>query len=245
MTVESYLSKLKNVAVIGSTGAIGSAFLHRFQSIPTIQHIYCFSRSPQNYSDSRIRHGLFNYEDEQTIEHCAATIKDPLDLIIITTGMLHDGDVTPEKSIRSYNQQNAQLYYLINTIGPSLVMKYFWPHLNKSQLSVMAALCARIGSIEDNKLGGWHSYRASKAALCMMIKNISIEVQRRNANSICIGLHPGTVNSQLSQPFQKHIKPETIQQPEESVQQLIQTISQLTVEDSGFQFAYDGKKIPG
>ena len=140
----------------------------------------------------------------------------------------------PEKSIKEFNTEHAQFYFLNNTIGPSLVMKHFWPLLNKKSPSILATLCARIGSIEDNRLGGWYSYRASKAALAMMVKSISIECARLNKQAICVALHPGTVDSALSQPFHKHIKKDTIISPEQSVTQLINTMGTLMLSNRGF-----------
>ena len=116
--------------------------------------------------------------------------------------------------------------------------------LKKDSKSIVATLCARIGSIEDNKLGGWYSYRSSKAAMCMMIKSASIEIARRNPNAICVGLHPGTVESSLSEPFHKHIDPAKIMSPDKSSEMLLNTLSKLTTSQSGLQFAYDGSQIP-
>ena len=123
-------------------------------------------------------------------------------------------------------------------------MRYFHPFLNTEKPSVFASLCARIGSISDNRLGGWHSYRASKAALCMMMKTFSIELARTNKSAICVTIHPGTVDSPLSKPFQKYIAPESIFTPKQSVTYILNTLSELKPEDTGHQIAYDGTRIP-
>ena len=241
----SYFSSLKNVAVFGSSGSIGSAFVEDFAKLDSIQNIFTFSRTKPLSTSTNETWNYIDYSDEHTIESAKEKIDSSIafDLIIIATGALHVNDKMPEKSISQYKTDNAQLFYLLNTIGPSLIMKHFSPMLNKLNPSIIGTLCARIGSISDNRLGGWYSYRASKAALSMMIKSISIELTRKNANSICVGLHPGTVDSKLSQPFQKHINPKSIINPHQSVEQLLTTLSKLTPQDTGYQFAYDGSKI--
>jgi len=241
-----YLNTVKNVAIFGSSGAIGNAFVNHCLTLSSIEKLYCFSRSTQSFSNSKITHLTFDYEDESTLIAAQESI-DPaitFDLIIIATGALHVGEIMPEKSIRSYNASNAHLFYLLNTIGPGLVYKHFWQRLSKQNKSIIATLCARIGSIEDNKLGGWYSYRASKAATAMMVKSMSIELSRRNQHAICVALHPGTVESNLSDPFHKNINPASIITPDVSVNFLMQTLENLQSDDSGFQFAYDGKRIP-
>lgn len=242
----SYLSNLKNVAVFGCNGAIGAAFVDVFKRIDSIETIACFSRSEQKIFDDKIIHRFFDYTDEQSIIDAKVGIDSSIkfDLILITTGMLHDQSIMPEKSLTEYSAEKAQHYFLMNTIGPSMIIKHFSSLLNKSAPSIIATLCARIGSISDNRLGGWYSYRSSKAAMMMMIKSASIELKRKNSNIICVGLHPGTVDSKLSQPFHKHIKQSMIISPEDSVKQLLQTISELSLDHTGYQFAYDGEQIP-
>ena len=132
---------------------------------------------------------------------------------------------------------------MVNTIGPTLVGKYFIPFLRKDARSVFAFLSARVGSISDNKLGGWYSYRASKTALNQIIKNFSIEVKRSNANAIFVGLQPGTVKSYLSKPFEKNVKADKLFTPDYSAEKLLDVISNLTNENSGKVYAWDGEEI--
>ena len=132
---------------------------------------------------------------------------------------------------------------MVNTIGPTLVGKYFIPFLRKDARSVFAFLSARVGSISDNKLGGWYSYRASKTALNQIIKNFSIEVKRSNINAIFVGLQPGTVKSYLSKPFEKNVKADKLFTPDYSAEKLLDVISNLTNEDSGKVYAWDGEEI--
>ena len=132
---------------------------------------------------------------------------------------------------------------MVNTIGPTLVGKYFIPFLRKDARSVFAFLSARVGSISDNKLGGWYSYRASKTALNQIIKNFSIEVKRSNINAIFVGLQPGTVKSYLSKPFEKNVKADRLFTPDYSAEKLLDVISNLTNGDSGKVYAWDGEEI--
>lgn len=239
-----FLKRCKHVAIVGSSGSIGNQFLTIFSNSEFTENVYSLSRTPIISSHSKIKHMSIDYSDENSIITAKESIINELDLIIICTGALHSKAYFPEKALTEYTTEKAQFFYLTNTIGPSLIMKHLWPLLSKKSLSICASICARIGSIEDNKLGGWYSYRASKAALMMMIKSLSIEIKRRNKNAICVGLHPGTVDSHLSKPFQKHIKAEKLFSPEQSVDYLLTTFSQLNHNDTGYQFSYDGTRIP-
>ena len=149
----------------------------------------------------------------------------------------------PEKSISQLSFENFNRTILINTILPAMIGKYFIPKLNKNSKSVFAVLSARVGSISDNRIGGWYSYRSSKAALNMIIKNFSIEVKRRNKNAIIVGLHPGTVNSNLSKPFQGNVEKNKLFEPTFSAGKLVGVIQNLSGVDSGKCIAWDGKEI--
>ena len=131
----------------------------------------------------------------------------------------------------------------MNTIGPTLIGKYFIPYLRKDEKSVFAFLSARVGSISENKLGGWYSYRASKTALNQIIKNFSIEIKRTNKNAIFVGLQPGTVKSFLSKPFERNVKEDNLFTPEYSAEKLLQVINDLSPDDSGKFFAWNGEEI--
>jgi NAD(P)-dependent dehydrogenase (short-subunit alcohol dehydrogenase family) len=240
-----------NIAIIGASGGIGSAFV-RLLSQNENNNIYAFARSAMatisrppasNTAKPSITH--IDYNDEESIRIAAefAVQTGPLDLVIVATGFLHDQTTMPEKSLRDLSAESFQKNFLINTIGPALVAKYFLPKLHKDQRSVFAILSARVGSISDNHLGGWYAYRASKAAVNMVIKTASIEATRRQKKAIIVGLHPGTVASPLSQPFQKNVVPEKLFTPEYSTKKLMNVIQNLEVEDSGKIFAWDGKSI--
>ena len=170
---------------------------------------------------------------------------DPLDLVFVATGILHDGDtLQPEKTWRSLDPAALRRSFDINCIGPTLVAKHLLPLLRRDRKAVFAALSARVGSIADNQLGGWYGYRASKAALNMTIRTLAIELARRNPSAVCVGLHPGTVDSELSRPFQRGVPADRLFSPERAAAQLLAVIDDLTPQSSGRLFAWDGSEIP-
>jgi NAD(P)-dependent dehydrogenase (short-subunit alcohol dehydrogenase family) len=167
-----------------------------------------------------------------------------LDLVIVATGMLHRGEtIQPEKALRDIDPLAMMDVMRINAIGPALVAKSFLPHMRPDGKSVFAALSARVGSIGDNRLGGWVSYRSSKAALNMILKTLAIEHARRFPESIIAGLHPGTVDTQLSAPFQRRVPEGQLFTASGSVQNMLSVINRLTPADTGGFFAWDGSAI--
>jgi len=134
--------------------------------------------------------------------------------------------------------------FAINTIGPALIGKHCAPLLRKGGKSVFAAISAKVGSITDNRLGGWHSYRASKAALNMMVRNFAIELGRTNPDAIAVTLHPGTVDTPLSRPFQRNVQPEKLFTPAQSAEYLLAVLDKVTPRDSGDLLSWDGNTLP-
>lgn len=239
---------VKNIAIIGATGAIGQAFMEHHAASEEIECIYACSRSHHEYNDSRIISVELDLEQPDSIEAAAAQIDArSLDIIIAATGILHaDGDkpLQPEKSLRDINAQQLQRVLAINTIGPALLLRHFLPLLKKDSRAVFALLSARVGSISDNRLGGWYSYRASKAALNMLIKTASIETRRTNKQAIIVGLHPGTVDSQLSKPFQTRVPEHKLFTAAQSAAYMADVLDSVEIDDSGKCFAWDGKEVP-
>lgn len=235
-----------NVAIIGASGGIGQAFVKCLAEDKKINKIYAFSRSHLPFNINKAIWGSIDITDETSIINAANSIKESvLNLVIVATGILHENEhLKPEKNIKQISASTLNQVFLINTIGPTLVAKHFLPLLDKKEKSLFAALSARVGSISDNSLGGWYSYRASKAALNMMIKNLSIEALRFNPNSIIVGLHPGTVDTALSKPFQKNVPKEKLFSPEFAAKKLINVIDELSIQSSGKLFAWDGSEIP-
>lgn len=244
---DSFDSSL-NVVVIGASGGIGAALTEVLAEHPHVESVTACSRRDLSLNAPKVRHQHLDIEDEDTIIAVADRIKadeQALDLVIIATGILHDGDdLLPEKSWRALDAAALERVYRINTIGPALIAKHFLPLLARDRKSVLAALSARVGSISDNHLGGWHAYRASKAALNMLIRNFAIELSRRNPTALCVGLHPGTVNSSLSEPFQGNVPEGKLFSPHFVAVRLLSVLDGLTTDDSGSLLAWDGETIP-
>lgn len=221
--------------VVGASGGIGAAVVRQLEASGRFAVVHALSRS---------RTG-FDLEDEASIEAAAARVADgpAPTLVLVATGVLHHG-FEPERGYRALTAEHMLRDYRINTVGPALVAKHFLPLVPRDQRSVFAALSARVGSIGDNRLGGWHSYRASKAALNMVLRNLAVELGRTHPQGVVAGLHPGTVDTALSQPFQRGVKPEALSTADRSAARLLTIIDGLTPADSGGVFAWDGARIP-
>jgi NAD(P)-dependent dehydrogenase (short-subunit alcohol dehydrogenase family) len=165
-------------------------------------------------------------------------------LVIYCVGILYDGDLQPEKSLKQIIPENLIRYFQINSIGTVLLAKHIMPLLRHQENSMFAAISAKVGSIGDNSLGGWYGYRASKAALNMFLKTISIEYSRRCPKTIVVALHPGTTNTNLSQPFQKNVLPEKLFSVSKTVNQLLEVMANLELKNSGEFFSWDGNSLP-
>ena len=164
-------------------------------------------------------------------------------LIVVATGVLHDG-LQPERSFRQLDAKHLLRDYRVNAVGPALAAKHLLPLMPRDRRAVFAALSARVGSIADNRLGGWHAYRASKAALNMILRNLSIEMARSHPQAVIAGLHPGTVATDLSAPFQKGMAEGKLFPADYSAERLLSVLSNLTPADSGGVFAWDGARVP-
>ena len=233
--------KNKNIAIFGANGTIGSAMLAHYQNE---SHVYAFSRSDFDASDSNLDKILLDdYKDKTLARAASAHENDFFDKIIICIGMLHNENFMPEKRIEDFSEKQFMKTMEINTLIPSLIAKNFYKKLKKDEESILAFLSARVGSITDNRTGGWYSYRASKASLNMMVKNFSIELGRYNKELVVIGLHPGTVDSHLTQPFQKNLEDSKIFSADFSVSKLSSVIDSLSVESSGKCIDWEGKIV--
>lgn len=236
--------KHKKCIVFGASGSIGSEFVSQLDQCGA-DTIVSFSRSDIKHSSKHIYTYQMDLTNETSIQLGATTVADlgPFDVLLVATGCLHNDTVQPEKSLKQLSSHNFETLFKINTIGPALILKYFTPLLHKQAPTLCACLSARVGSISDNYLGGWYAYRASKAALNMVIKSASIECTRFNKDSIVVALHPGTVDSALSKPFSKHVPPEKLFTATYSATALLTVLSSLTSSDTGKFFAWDGKEI--
>lgn len=235
-----------HAAVFGASGGIGSAVVDALAARPGAV-IHAGSRGGDYRTATNIQPFAFDLTDEGSIARAFADIAraGPLDLIFVATGMLHrTPDVLPEKSFAAINVETMLDAYRINTIGPALIAKHAIAYLPRNRRAVFAALSARVGSISDNRLGGWHSYRASKAALNMIIANLAIELRRTHPEAIAVALHPGTVATALSKPFQRNVSADQLTAPETSAAHLLNVVDSLTIAESGTIRAWDGSAIP-
>jgi NAD(P)-dependent dehydrogenase (short-subunit alcohol dehydrogenase family) len=219
--------------IIGSSGTIGSAFLELLQADP---------RCNQAIGIHRHSNPAINYADESSIGMAAETLASsgPFHLIINAIGVLHTDTWSPEKKVADVCFGQLESIFKINAFGPAVTLAKFSALLAKDN-AIMAVISAKVGSIEDNRLGGWYSYRASKAALNMLLKTTAIELRRTQANTKVIALHPGTVNSRLSKPF----KGEQIGRPAiDAARDMLAVLNQLPLSESGSFYSYSGEKLP-
>ena len=226
-----------DAVVVGASGGLGAALTARLNDSGAWDQVHALSRSATG--DAHI-----DLTDEATIAAAASRVAPgTLGLVIVASGVLHAAGLTPEKSLRALEPEALIRNFAVNAVGPALVAKHFTPLFPRQGRAVFAALSARVGSIGDNRLGGWHSYRASKAALNMLLKTIAIELARTRPDALCIGLHPGTVDTSLSQPFQTGVAPDRLFTPDGSASHLLRVIESLGPGDSGGVFAWDGARI--
>ena len=218
--------------VIGASGALGTAFCELLKQDPRCAGVRALGRHTVPELD---------LERPETIANAATELaaEAPYQLIVHAAGLLHRDRIKPEKSFSAIESEALQAVFQVNTLGPALVLRHFLPLLEPR--GAMAMLSAKVGSIGDNRLGGWYAYRASKAALNMLIKTAAIELARTRPQSRLLSLHPGTVVSGLSQPFRgaTNARPADV-----AAAQLLTLIDQLTPADSGHFFAYDGERLP-
>ena len=246
MTLLSSFPHDCNVAVIGASGGVGQAFVELLADDEKVGGVYAFSRTPTEFDQDKVQGHFLDLTDEASIAAAAdvATAERPLDLVVVASGILHRGsEIRPEKSMREIDPQSMSDVFAVNTIGPALVAKHFLPKLSKGGKTAFAAISARVGSIGDNRLGGWASYRMSKAALNMLLKTASIEHARTRPESVVVALHPGTVATDLSQPFTRRVEPEKLFSPAYSAGQLLQVIDSVGPDDTGDFFAYDKSRV--
>ena len=221
----------RRAAVIGASGGIGAAVASELEARGT--EVVPFSRSA----------GTIDLLSEASIA-AAAERAGTLDLVFVATGALTIEGEGPEKSWDSLSPDHLARAFALNTTGPALVAKHFLPLLPLAGRAAFAALSARVGSIGDNRLGGWYSYRASKAALNMLVRTLAVELARKRPEALCVALHPGTVDTPLSEPFQGNVPDAQLFTPERSARHLLDVLGGLSAADSGGHFGWDGQRIP-
>jgi NAD(P)-dependent dehydrogenase (short-subunit alcohol dehydrogenase family) len=222
--------------VIGASGGIGSAIAEALEAGEHFGEVIRFSRSDERHIDILSEASIM-----RTAAVIASTGSD-LRLVFDATGFLHDAEFAPEKSWSQIDLAHMQKSFAVNAIGPALLMKHFLPLLAKDGKTVFATLSAKVGSIGDNRLGGWYAYRAAKAALNQMVRTAAIELTRRRPQAICVALHPGTVATALTGPFARTGL--DVQTPEAAAGHLLAAIDRLQPADTGGFLDRFGKPLP-
>lgn len=232
-------------AVFGASGGIGRALCEALLAGGT-QTVYAGSRRGEGPDLPGIQPFAFDLKDEASIAGAAEAMRDdPPEWIIVATGVLTLADGTgPERTYKRLDAGTVAEVLALNTIGPALIAKHTLAIMPRGRPCTFAALSARVGSISDNRLGGWHSYRASKAALNMLIRNFALEMARTHPESVIVGLHPGTVESTLSAPFQSGLADGQLTAPQDAAANLLRVLAGLTPEQSGRVFDFRGDEVP-
>lgn len=242
-----------NALIVGASRGIGLALVEALCTEPRCGQVFAACREPEQADalhaaargDCRVRAVRADVTDAQSLDAARDQIETharQLHLLIVTAGLLHDGPLQPERRLEDLNAAAAVQSFRVNALGPLLVAQQMLPLLTHDAPAVFASLSARVGSISDNRLGGWYSYRASKAAQNQYLKTLAIELARRAKNLQVAVLHPGTVDTGLSQPFQGSVPADRLFSPERAARQLLQVIDGLDA--SGRFLAWDGGEIP-
>jgi len=254
MTVFDGIEAL-NCLVVGAGQGIGLEFVRQLVRRDGIGQVFATCRGTpssdlagmaKQFGD-RLSLIPMDITDEAQIVAGSAQIQQhtqKLHLALYCVGVLHDGEFQPEKSLQQIQADRLMQYFQINSIGAVLLAKHLVPLLKHSDRSVLATISAKVGSIGDNELGGWYGYRASKAALNMLMRTTAIEFRRKSPNTLVVMLHPGTTDTRLSKPFQRNVPPEKLFPVERTVTQLLRVIDGLQPDDSGQFFSWDGSRLP-
>ena len=242
-----------NILIQGGGRGIGLALARRALAAGA-QRLIITARDPGNSAahaelggDARVTFLHLDITDDTGIRNAASEIKalvTRLDRVICTSGILREGDIRPEKRISDIDAEALVTLYRVNALGPVLLARELWPLLKGDHALQFSAISARVGSVSDNRLGGWYGYRASKAALNQLMRTLSIELARANPNACVATLHPGTVDTDLSKPFQGNVPADRLFTADDAAARLWRVLDGLTPADTGTLFAYDGSVIP-
>jgi len=243
--------------ITGASRGIGLEFVRRLLAENCMERVFAGCRAPDRAGEllalaerhERLRLLALDVTSEASLEATAAAVgrESPrLHLIVNCAGVLHDrvDGLAPEKRLAEVRSDALVRSFTVNALGPLLVAKHFDRLLAHPERAVFASLSARVGSIGDNRLGGWYAYRGSKAAQNMFTRTLAIEWARSRRNVICVALHPGTTDTDLSRPFQSNVPPERLFSVERTVRQLLDVLDGLTQGDTGRFLAWDGREIP-
>lgn len=246
-----------NALVVGAARGIGLGLLRRLLADPQAGTVWAGCREPSGSAElqalmadhaGRLRTLTMDVSDESSLASAAATLKESvhrLDLLINTAGVLHDGQgMRPERKLADVDPSAAMRSFAVNGLGPLLLAKHFVGALSHPQRAVFASLSARVGSIGDNRLGGWYAYRGAKAAQNQFLRTFAVEAARRAPNLTVLALHPGTVATDLSKPFQNNVAPEKLFTADRAADQLLAVIDSAGHASSGSFLAWDATPVP-
>lgn len=221
---------LERIVVVGASGGIGAALAE--------------AGAARGGDVIRLARPAIDAGDEAGIARAAAAAGPGLSHILVASGLLHRQGRGPERDWRDLSPDWMLENYRVNAVLPALVAKHFLPLLRREPPALFACLSARVGSIGDNRLGGWHSYRMSKAALNQLVATLAVELRRKNPAAVAVALHPGTVDTGMSRPFQRNVPPERLFAPHVAATQLWRVMDGLDRQDSGCFLAWDGARVP-
>ena len=244
------------VLVQGASRGIGLEFVRRLLACANVARVSATCRAPGDARelqelaarDPRLRLLALDVTDEATIAAAADAVRADgarLHLLLNCAGLLHDGaGVRPEKRLADVSLDALQRSFAVNAFGPLLVAKHFVPLFRHPERAVLATLSARVGSIADNRLGGWYAYRGAKAAQNMFTRTLAIELARSAPGTLVVALHPGTTDTGLSRPFQRNVDPDWLFAPGYTAHALLRVIDGLGPDDHGSFLAFDGEWLP-
>ncbi|MEN3972992.1 SDR family NAD(P)-dependent oxidoreductase [Sphingomicrobium sp. XHP0235] len=229
------MAAIRNMIVVGAGGGIGGALADGLEA-----------RGGSVTRLGRASDPAIDFARPETIAVAAEALTDhaPFDAVIVASGVLHGTDFGPEKTYRDLDAATLAHVMAVNTIGPALVARHFIPLLPRKARFHFAFLSARVGSISDNRLGGWYGYRMSKAALNQFVRTLSIELARTHPEGVVAALHPGTVDTRLSEPFQANVPEDKLFSPAQSAAHLLDVLQGLGPQDSGGHFDWQGASVP-
>ena len=245
------LRDIEKAVIVGAGHGIGLALFKRLGEIAPQAQIFATYRDETKAgtlieSTDRSRVAQLDPAEEASLEqlsHSIEQVPGRLHLLINATGWLHDRQYTPEKSLRQINSEQMLEYFKVNSITTALLGKYFMPHFRHREESCFVSLSAKVGSIEDNKIGGWYGYRSSKAALNMIKRTMAVEFSRSGCKCNLLAIHPGTTVTELSKPYIKNTKLQ-LHQPEESATNILRVIESQPLSTEARFLSWDGAELP-
>lgn len=244
---------MRQVLIAGVSGAIGSALARQLLATDADRTVIGLCRNPdavrEQIPDARLHVVPWDAETS-TVEGLDSSLTEilgrngELDTVIYAAGLLHDSLMFPEKRVEDFEAGAAARAFAVNCTGFGILMSAALPHLRHRRFKRVVAISAKVGSIADNRFGGWYAYRCSKTALNMLVRNLSVELPRRCRPVSCVAFHPGTTESGLSAPFKQSLAALQVHQPQETATNLMAILDDMTEEHNGSFLSWDGTELP-